>query len=42
MVADKKLMVNTEETIPFTDEGVQAAFAKEKGGRSKGKNVVVF
>jgi hypothetical protein len=37
MVANKKLMVNTEETFPFTDEGAQAAFAKQKGGRSKGR-----
>merc|ERR1719313_1002715 len=42
LMADKKLTLDVEETFPFTSEGVQAAFAKQKGGKSKGKNVIVL
>lgn len=42
LLADGKLKLDVEETFPFTSEGVQAAFAKQKGGKSKGKNVIVF
>merc|ERR1712227_488184 len=42
LMADKKLTLGVEETFPFTSEGVQASFAKQKGGKSKGKNVIVL
>lgn len=42
MLADKTLTLPVEETFPFTEQGVKAAFAKQAGGKSKGKNVVVF
>jgi len=42
LLGDKKLKLDVEETFPFTSEGVQAAFAKQKGGKSKGKNVIVL
>lgn len=42
MLADNKIQLPIEETFPFTHDGVQAAFTKQKSGKSKGKNVVKF
>jgi len=42
MLADKKIELPIEESFPFSEEGVKAAFAKQIAGKSKGKNVVII
>eukprot|EP00656_Telonema_subtile_P022375 TRINITY_DN234_c0_g1_i1.p1 TRINITY_DN234_c0_g1~~TRINITY_DN234_c0_g1_i1.p1 ORF type:complete len:357 (+),score=106.47 TRINITY_DN234_c0_g1_i1:132-1202(+) len=42
MLADKSLKINVESTFAFSKEGIDAAFAAQAGGKSMGKNVVVF
>jgi hypothetical protein len=39
-IAAGQLVVPIEEEFPFTSEGVSALFAKQEGGKSKGKNIL--
>lgn len=42
LIVDKKLKLQLDGKDPFTNDGVQATFGKQKSNKSMGKNVIVF
>lgn len=40
LIASKKLKIAIDQSFPFTEDGVQSAFAKVSSGKSIGKNVI--
>lgn len=41
-MADGKLKLPIEDSFDFSEAGVHALFAKQDGGKSVGKNVLLF
>lgn len=42
LMADGKLKLPIEDSFDFSEAGVHALFAKQDGGKSVGKNVLLF
>lgn len=42
LMLEGKLQLPVEECFPFSMDGIQQAFAKQAGGKSMGKNIILF